>query len=42
MEVEILLHGNDIRIHRIDCPNANDIRERYPYRVLPARWAKKS
>ena len=31
-----------IRIHRIDCPNATDIRERYPYRVLPARWAKKS
>ena len=31
-----------IRIHRIDCPNANDIRDRYPYRVLPARWAKKS
>ena len=31
-----------IRIHRIDCPNAADIRERYPYRILPARWAKKS
>ena len=31
-----------IRIHRCDCPNANDIRERYPYRVLPARWARKS
>ena len=31
-----------IRIHRTDCPNAADIRERYPYRVLPARWAKKN
>jgi GTP pyrophosphokinase len=31
-----------IRIHRIDCPNAMDIRQRYPYRVLPARWAKKN
>jgi GTP pyrophosphokinase len=31
-----------IRIHRCDCPNAQDIRDRYPYRVLPARWAKKS
>ena len=31
-----------IRIHRIDCPNAADIRTRYPYRILPARWAKKS
>ncbi|MBO5553675.1 MAG: bifunctional (p)ppGpp synthetase/guanosine-3',5'-bis(diphosphate) 3'-pyrophosphohydrolase [Paludibacteraceae bacterium] len=30
-----------IRIHRIDCPNADNIRERYPYRVIPARWAKK-
>jgi GTP pyrophosphokinase len=31
-----------IRIHRIDCPNAVNIRERYPYRMIPARWAKKS
>ena len=31
-----------IRIHRVGCPNADNIRERYPYRVLPARWAKKS
>ena len=31
-----------IRIHRTDCPNAADIQARYPYRVLPARWAKKS
>ena len=31
-----------IRIHRIDCPNALNIRERYPYRMLPARWSKKS
>ncbi len=31
-----------IRIHRCDCPNAANIRERYPYRMLPARWAKKS
>ena len=31
-----------IRIHRCDCPNADNIRERYPYRMIPARWAKKS
>ena len=31
-----------IRIHRCDCPNAMNIRERYPYRMLPARWSKKS
>ena len=30
-----------IRIHRFDCPNAENMRERYPYRLLPARWAKK-
>ena len=27
-----------ITIHRQDCPNAQRLRERYPYRVLPARW----
>ena len=30
-----------IRIHRCDCPNADNIRERYPYRMIPARWAAK-
>lgn len=30
-----------IRIHRCDCPNAENIRARYPYRVMPARWKKK-
>lgn len=30
-----------IRIHCCDCPNADNIRERYAYRMLPARWAKK-
>ena len=30
-----------IRIHRIDCPNAENMRENYPYRMIPARWAKK-
>ena len=31
-----------IRIHRFDCPNADNMREKYPYRMLPARWAKKN
>lgn len=31
-----------IRIHRIDCPNAASMRERYPYRTIPARWSKKN
>jgi GTP pyrophosphokinase len=30
-----------IRIHRFDCPNADNMRERYTYRILPARWKKK-
>lgn len=31
-----LLKG--IRIHSCNCPNAENMRSRYPYRVLPARW----
>jgi GTP pyrophosphokinase len=27
-----------ITIHRSDCPNARRMRERYPYRVIDARW----
>lgn len=30
-----------IRIHRCDCPNAQNMQERYPYRTIPARWAGK-
>ena len=33
--------NNGIRIHRCDCPNAEHMRERHAYRILPARWAKK-
>lgn len=28
-----------IKIHRTDCPNAVDIRKRYPYRLIPVRWS---
>lgn len=28
-----------IKVHRLDCPNAAQLRERYPYRVVKARWA---
>ena len=27
-----------ITIHRLDCPNAKRMRERYPYRVIDATW----
>ena len=30
-----------IRIHRCDCPNAQNMQDRYPYRTIPARWAGK-
>ena len=30
-----------IKIHRIDCPNAQAMRERAPYRFVKARWASK-
>lgn len=31
-----------IKIHRSDCPNAANIRERYPYRVITTRWSGKA
>ena len=30
-----------IRIHHCDCPNAINMRDRYPYRIIPARWKEK-
>lgn len=30
-----------IKIHRVDCPNANDLRGRYGYRVVKAKWSGK-
>lgn len=30
-----------IKIHRNDCPNASNIRERYPYRMIATRWSGK-
>jgi len=30
-----------IKIHRTDCPNARNIRERYPYRMITTRWSGK-
>ncbi len=30
-----------IKIHRCDCPNARNIKERYPYRMISTRWSGK-
>lgn len=30
-----------IKIHSVNCPNAKNIRERYPYRIIPTRWSGK-
>ena len=31
-----------IKIHRCDCPNAKEMKARFPYRIVKARWAGKS
>ena len=31
-----------VKIHKCDCPNAANIRERYPYRLIRADWSGKS
>ncbi len=30
-----------IKIHRADCPNARNIREKSPYRIIDTRWSGK-
>ncbi len=31
-----------VKIHRNDCPNAHNIRARYPYRVVEVEWSGKT
>ena len=31
-----------IKIHRTDCPNAREMKERFPYRIVKAKWSGKS
>lgn len=31
-----------IKIHRCDCPNSKEMKSRFPYRIVKARWAGKS
>lgn len=33
--------GGGIKIHRCNCPNATALRQRFGYRIVPARWAGK-
>ncbi len=33
--------GKGIRIHRVSCPNANEMLTRYPYRVVKSSWTSK-
>ena len=28
-----------VKVHREDCPNARNIRERYPYRLINVAWS---
>lgn len=30
-----------VKIHRLDCPNATHMRERYPYRIISTKWSGK-
>lgn len=30
--------GEGIKIHRTTCPNAKQMKERYPYRIIKAKW----
>lgn len=31
-----------VKIHKENCPNAKNIRDRYPYRIIRANWSGKS
>ena len=31
-----------VRIHRMNCPNASEMRSRFGYRIIPAEWSGKS
>ncbi|MDU1889773.1 MAG: RelA/SpoT family protein [Dysgonomonas sp.] len=41
-EIFGFVSSQGIKIHRCNCPNANDMISRFGYRVIPARWSGKS
>ena len=30
--------GGGVKIHRVNCPNAPELKEKYPYRIIKAQW----
>ncbi len=34
--------GDGVKIHRVNCPNAKQLREKYSYRIIEAKWYKAS
>lgn len=41
-EIFGFISSQGIKIHRKNCPNANDMISRFGYRVVPAKWSGKS
>ncbi|MDR0429875.1 MAG: TGS domain-containing protein [Tannerellaceae bacterium] len=40
-EVFGFVSSQGIKVHRMNCPNAQSMRERFGYRIVPARWSGK-
>lgn len=34
--------GKGVKIHRVNCPNAKQLREKYSYRIIEAKWYESS
>ena len=32
--------GGGVKIHRVNCPNAPELKEKYPYRIIKAQWGE--
>lgn len=40
-EVFGFVSSQGIKVHRVDCPNAPEMRSRFGYRIIPAKWSGK-